>query len=313
MEDEKKCRLLLCTRGTLIVVGVVFELTLMLVMIFPYVAQYATYRVQRSPSITKNYNFQSPPRVLVSFHWVCFALSFVFGLTFLYTGGQRTGFCLLVSCAAVFVIGYIAYLLSFFLSGAFVWYDSYMSLDQANALLAAAKSTRPDLGFRATGSDSALYTSVGLKSCHTKRVPLEVTYFADVSPEFEVTLEDMAQLTAWRLKMNTTVKFINESIQNMKEIEAYGAKCVYWKWDERRVDTLVSIPGLPKEIVVTHDGRRLPGVGKSNAVMSGLFLHGLAYAYRVALIPSVTVNITQNVIFKRYAVSSICDDLGECK
>ena len=219
----------------------------------------------------------------------------------------------MVALAVLFVIGYVAYLLAFFLSGGFVWYDSYMSLDQANALLLAAKSTRPELGFRAVGSDSAVRSTVGLKSCHTNRVPLEVTYFADASPAFEVMPDHMAQLAAWRLKMDVKAEFINEFEQNMKEIEWSGSHCVYWKWDERRVDVLVSIPGLPKEVIVTHDGKPLPGIGKPHAVLSGLFLHGLAYAYRVAMIPSVTVEVTQKMMFKRYDVSNICADAGECK
>ena len=44
-----------------------------------------------------------------------------------------------------------------------------------------------------------------------------------------------------------------------------------------------------------------------HAVMSGLFLHGLSYAYRVAMIPSVTVNITKNLMFTDYDVSDICN------
>ena len=222
MEDRKRCRLFLCTRGTFIAVGITFELALMLTMIFPFAAQYETWRRQRSPSLKKSYEFQGPPSVLISCHWVCFTASFLFGLSFMCTGWRLAGFCLMVALAVLFVIGYVAYLLAFFLSGGFVWYDSYMSLDQANALLLAAKSTRPELGFRAVGSDSAVRSTVELKSCHTNRVPLEVTYFADASPAFEVMPDHMAQLAAWRLKMDVKAEFINESEQNMKEIEWSG-------------------------------------------------------------------------------------------
>ena len=313
MAHEKECRLFLCKRGTLIAVGIAFELGLVLTMIFPYAAQYETWRLQRSPSITEKYQFEGPSVGVVLGHWLCFAFAFIFGLTFFFVRCKLCAFIAMMSLLPQFVIVYIVYLVLFFGSDEFVWFGSYMSLDQANALLMAARSTRPELWIQGTGDIISSDLVSGSKSCHTKRVPLEVTYDVDVSPAFEVTQNEMKQLTAWRLKIDATAVFINESEENMKEIYANGKWCVPSDWFYRNVVSLVSIPGLPEEIIVTQDGKPLPCIGKFHAVMSGIFLHGLSYAYRVALIPSVTVEMKKQVMFKPYDVSNICDDLGECK
>ena len=184
---------------------------------------------------------------------------------------------------------------------------------QVNALLVAQKSVRPNLGFRADGQVNPNELNLGKKSCKTKIVPLEVTYYEDVSSAFEVTPDDILLLTGWRLKIEITGKFLNESKENMDEIYKNARWCVSDSWYYRDANAVVSVPGLPEEIIVTQDGKPLPCIGRFHAVMSGLFLHGLSYAYRVAMIPSVTVNITKNLMFTDYDVSDICNAVGACR
>ena len=312
MAPEKECKLFICKWTTLIAVGVCFELVLFLTMIFPYAGMYETWRRQRSPSITQKYTFEGPSAQVIAGHWVCFGFSFIFGLTFFCTRWELCGFITMITFVPEFVIGYCTYVGLFFTSDDYVWFDSYMTPDQVNALLVAAKSARPDLGFRATGKSEPSELTFGSSTCETKIVPLEVTYCEDVSPEFEVTRNDMLLLTGWRLKIEIKGEFLNESKENMDEIYEEGRWCVPYSWFYRNTRTVVSIPGLAEEIIVTPDGKPLPCIGRFHAVMSGLFLHGLSYAYRVALIPSVTVNIKKNLMFTYYNVSHICDDVGDC-
>lgn len=264
------------------------------------------------------FEYVSPPKTIIAFHWMCCILGTTFGVClFIASFG---GFWVLyvgICSAGILFVFWILYMAFFFLSDEYKMNDEAVTMEKLKEMWADMLDTCPYADVYGTGRYSSTGKANTKTRCQTRsfRVDSEpycsdTTTLLDLSPSLfdnapalrifhdvypELTTSDDMYLSAARDEVPGCLSG-DRSVYDPKGNVAFGVEPV------------------PLKVLVTKDGKKPATVSKSRAIAAAIFFCGITYSYGIAKMPILHQKVYKNnVTLKIRPMNDICAVIGSCK
>lgn len=263
------------------------------------------------------FEYVSPPKTIIAFHWMCCILGTTFGVCLFIAsfGGFWVLFVGLCSAGLLFVF-WVLYMAFFFLSDEYKMNDETVTMEKLKEMWADMLDTCPYADVYGTGRYSSNGKANSKTRCKTRsfRVDSE-PYCNDTTTLLDLSPSLFEEVPALRVYHEVYPELTASDETYLSVARDQVPRCLV---SDRRVYDPVGnidygVDPVPLKVLLTKDGKKPATVSRSRAIAAAIFFCGITYSYGIAKIPIIHQKVYKtNVTLKIRPTNEICTIIGAC-